>query len=75
MKQEDKISRPKHYNLMGVIEPLDFIMSWDFNFLEGNIIKYLCRYKYKRNRLQDLQKAQFYLKRLIDEQSKKYPVR
>jgi hypothetical protein len=34
-------------------------------YLQGNIIKYLWRYRYK-NGVQDLEKAQWYLSRLIE---------
>jgi hypothetical protein len=36
------------------------------NFLEGNIIKYVSRYKTK-NGIEDLKKAQWYLNKLIKE--------
>jgi hypothetical protein len=35
------------------------------SFLEGNVIKYVTRYKMK-NGLEDLKKAQWYLNRLIE---------
>ena len=34
---------------------------------EGNIIKYVSRYKYKGKDLQDLKKARWYLDKLINE--------
>ena len=36
-------------------------------YLKGNIIKYVSRYKFKGEPLEDLQKAQWYLNRLIKE--------
>lgn len=62
--KEDKINYPKHYT-QG-IEPLDYIESWDMGFVQGNVIKYVTRYKYKGGK-EDLLKAEFYLKRLIKE--------
>ena len=60
---EDKcINHPDHYTV--VIETTDYIESWGMDFVEGNIIKYVSRYKYKRG-VQDLKKAEWYLKRLI----------
>jgi hypothetical protein len=47
------------------IQPWDFIVSHDMGFLEGNIIKYVARYKYKDG-LDDLEKAQHYLTKLIE---------
>jgi len=60
--KEDIINHPTHYTKG--IESLDFIESWEMSFLEGNIVKYITRYKYK-NGLEDLKKAKFYLDRLI----------
>jgi len=62
--KEDKINYPKHYTKG--IEPLDFIDSWDMGFVQGNVIKYVTRYKLKGGK-DDLLKAEFYLKRLIKE--------
>lgn len=53
---------PDHYK-RGDIEVIDFILDQNFNYLEGNIIKYISRYKDK-NGLEDLKKAQWYLNRL-----------
>ena len=61
----DPVSRPAHYT-QGKIEVLDFILDQDLPYLPGQVIKYICRYRFK-NGLEDLQKAEFYLKRLIEE--------
>ena len=61
--KEDKINHPQHYTSHG-IETIDVIESWNLNYHEGNIIKYLSRYKYK-NGIEDLKKAKWYLERLI----------
>ena len=61
MKIRDTIN-PSHYK-KGNIEVIDFILDQNFNYLEGNIIKYVSRYKDK-NGLEDLKKAQWYLNRL-----------
>ena len=60
---EDKINPP--YYKKG-IETTDYIVSHDMNYVEGNIIKYVTRYKDKGG-LQDLLKAEWYLNRLIKE--------
>ena len=60
----DPVSRPAHYT-QGKIEVLDFILDQDLPYLPGQVIKYICRYRFK-NGLEDLQKAEFYLKRLIE---------
>ena len=59
----DNVNHPKHYT-KGRIEPIDFINANDMDYLEGNIIKYISRYKYKGG-IEDLEKAGFYLKMLI----------
>jgi len=70
----DLVNEPPHYKAGG-IETLDFIkakLSKDgySGFLEGNIIKYITRYKLK-NGVQDLRKAEFYLRELIEHESVK----
>ena len=56
--------RPNYYKGDGEIEVWDFVISQNLGFLDGNIIKYVCRYKGK-NGLQDLKKARQYLDKLI----------
>ena len=36
-------------------------------YLKGNVLKYVSRYKFKGEPLEDLEKAQWYLNRLIKE--------
>ena len=60
----DNIS-PQHYQ-QGNIQVLDFITDQKFSYLEGNIVKYICRYKTK-NGIEDLEKANYYLDALINE--------
>jgi len=47
------------------IQVTDFIIEYEMNFLEGNIIKYVCRHK-EKNGLEDLKKAKWYLEKLIE---------
>tara|TARA_R100000734_G_C3311882_1_gene102802 strand:+ start:1160 stop:1363 length:204 start_codon:yes stop_codon:yes gene_type:complete len=58
----DKIN-PDYYKKK--IEVTDFIIEYDMNFLEGNIVKYVTRYKNK-NGIEDLEKAKWYLEKLIE---------
>ncbi len=67
-KDKDMVNSPPHYNKYGV-ECIDAIMSatgegFEY-YLQGNIMKYLWRYRYK-NGVQDLEKAQWYLNKLIE---------
>lgn len=55
---------PNHYTSKG-IQPIDYIEANNLNFNEGNVIKYVTRYKDK-NGLEDLKKAQYYINRLIE---------
>lgn len=47
------------------IQPWDFIIANDLGFLEGNIIKYITRWKDKGG-VEDLQKARHYIDKLIE---------
>lgn len=62
----DQVESPQHYNT-GAIEVIDAIEDWQLGFCEGNVVKYVARAKHRGRRLQDLQKARWYLDRLIAE--------
>ena len=63
----DEVNEPSHYNQNG-IEVIDVIETYaKSDFRLANVIKYVCRCEYKGNKLQDLEKAQWYLERVIDE--------
>lgn len=51
------------------VQPWDYIVANGLGYLEGNIIKYVSRYKDK-NGVQDLRKAAHYLEKLIEEELK-----
>ena len=53
----------QHY-LALAIQPIDFIVANKLDYLEGNIIKYVSRYKFKDG-MKDLIKAKNYLDWLI----------
>ena len=65
------VFHPDHYQSETGMEVIDVIeaFTFDLNGIEavsvGNILKYVCRYK-KKNGLQDLKKAKWYLERLIN---------
>lgn len=58
----DNIKHPKHYT-QG-IECWDYVHSHKMGFLDGNVIKYVTRYRHK-NGIEDLKKARTYLEKLI----------
>jgi hypothetical protein len=64
--EKEHVDHPSHYN-QGQIEVIDYIedLGWGEEFCAGNAIKYISRYKYKDKPLQDLQKAKWYVERLI----------
>ncbi len=68
-EEADMVNSPPHYNQAG-IECIDAIRAATGEgyqyYLQGNIMKYLWRYRYK-NRVEDLKKAHWYLDKLIKE--------
>ena len=61
----DSVNHPDHYKVGG-IETIDFIEAKGLGYRLGNVIKYITRAEHKGKRLEDLKKAQWYLKREID---------
>ena len=63
--KNDPVNHPSHYTQHG-IECIDAIEArCGEDWLVGQVIKYIWRYKDKGDVLIDLHKAQFYLNRLI----------
>ena len=59
-----------HYSKLA-IQPVTYINANGLSYLQGNVIKYVTRYKDK-NGLQDLKKAKHYVEMLIElEEGKK----
>ena len=67
-EKKDIINHPEHYSKG--IETIDYIRSWNMDYVRGNIIKYVTRFPYKGTALQDLKKAKWYLEYLIKEVEK-----
>lgn len=61
---KEQIEHPTYYN-QGKIEMWDYAHDHNLGFFEGNIVKYVTRWKDK-NGLMDLKKAKEYLDKLID---------
>lgn len=75
MTKNDPVNHPNHYT-QGTIECIDAIQaSMTFEsfcgFLKGNAQKYLWRYENKGKAIEDLQKAQWYISKLIEVLEKK----
>ena len=70
-KVKDNVNHPSHYT-QGAIECIDAIKEATKGLIgieavcTANIIKYVWRWKFK-NGVEDLEKAEWYLKRLIKE--------
>lgn len=66
----DMINHPPHYK-QGKYETIDIILDitknlpGDQGYLVGNIIKYMSRYYFKNGK-QDVEKARWYINKLID---------
>ena len=67
-QEQDMVNSPEHYNKAGIetIDALEAMLTKGFDYyLQGNIVKYIWRYRYK-NGVEDLKKAQWYLNKLIE---------
>ncbi|MDB2699773.1 DUF3310 domain-containing protein [Alphaproteobacteria bacterium] len=76
-KEEDYVNHPKHY-MQGSIECIRYLedsLGDGFSYyLEGSIKKYLHRWRHKNagnhsKQIEDLEKALFYLRALIEDQN------
>lgn len=63
----EAINHPSHYN-QGKIEVIEFIEDKKLGFHLGNTVKYVCRAGLKdpSKTIEDLKKAEWYLKRFIE---------
>src|SRR5699024_631962 len=72
---DDKVNSPSHYT-RGDIEVIDIIKQLTQGYepfeayLVGNTIKYLARANFKENKQQDLEKAEWHINKLLEEQNK-----
>jgi hypothetical protein len=65
---EEKVQHPKHYN-QSMYEVIDVIADYPElveGFCLGNVIKYTLRCNSKNNKVEDLKKADFYLRYYIN---------
>lgn len=59
----------EHYKTMA-IQPVEFILANGIHFVEGNVIKYVARWR-KKNGVDDLKKARHFLDMLIEHEERK----
>lgn len=64
MNWRDKQIGGDHYKTMK-IQPAEFIEQNGLSYLQGNAIKYICRFRDK-NGIEDLRKAKHYIDMLIE---------
>ena len=68
----DLVEQPPHYRV-GEVEAIDYIEqqlgSGVKDYLLGNVHKYLHRHRFKGQAVEDLRKAEWYLRKLIMEES------
>ena len=60
----DPVNHPTHYT-RGKFEVIDVLEDWKLSFHLANVVKYIARAEHKAARVQDLQKARWYLDRYI----------
>jgi hypothetical protein len=69
--KDDPVNQPEHYRV-GEVEAIDYISqqlgSGVKDYLLGNHMKYIHRHRFKGNAVEDLEKAEWYLRRLIIEE-------
>jgi hypothetical protein len=70
MSANDRQINGTHYQ--GSVQTWDYILAHDLGFLEGNVIKYVTRFR-KKNGIQDLEKARHYLDKLIESEQSANP--
>ena len=68
MNRDDPVNHPPHYNKGGIecIDAIKAMLSTDefVGYLRGNSLKYRWRMRYKSNPIQDMEKAEWYEKKL-----------
>jgi len=64
------VDNPPHYTVGGVSRSV-FLIAKELSYELGNVVKYVSRAEYKGNKLQDLQKALWYLNAAIKREESK----
>lgn len=66
----DPVNHPQHYKSAAGVEVIDVIEAFGLGFHEGNVVKYLLRWRQKGG-VEDLRKARWYLDRFIEQEASK----
>ena len=72
MSAYDKQIGGSHYKKMK-IQPSKFVIENELLFPEGNVIKYICRHRYKNGK-EDLEKAVHFIEMIIERDYKLIPM-
>ena len=64
VEEKEMVNHPKHYN-RGDIEAIEVIEDWNLYFSVGSAVKYISRLGAKDDEIQELEKAKWYLNRVI----------
>lgn len=63
----EAVNHPNHYGgETNPYEAIKVIEAWELGFCLGNVIKYISRAEHKGATIQDLEKAEWYLRRHIN---------
>ena len=62
----DNIKNPPHY-ANSEIEPIDYIIKNKLTYCEGNVVKYITRWR-KKGGVEDLKKAKQYIDIIIEKE-------
>lgn len=74
--EKEMVNHPKHYGGDTTYECIKVLKAWMSKeeyegFLRGNSLKYLCRVGNKDEDIQELNKAKWYLEKLIESKNEK----
>tara|TARA_X000001388_G_scaffold23660_1_gene16141 strand:+ start:400 stop:720 length:321 start_codon:yes stop_codon:yes gene_type:complete len=68
-KDDDPVNFPSHYNKgdIGCIDAIKACQGDGFKYyLQGSALKYIWRYEHKKKPIQDLEKAKWFINKLIE---------
>ena len=75
MSDYHPVKKPVHYNISGIecIGYIKQVLGLDgfIAYCQGNMIKYQHRHRYKNNPVEDMEKAQWYLDKMLEAMKEK----